>query len=297
MKGEIIVNPKIRPVLDPTFLPGVLWNRAFRQEVMSSGKSNEIAIALEQRPDSISSFRTVMLPSGHPMESLNRRYVERLLKFLLWQKGGWKVSIAGDESMARYLGEVYSSQGERKFDCELIGSRVYGHPIVVKTCAMKNIPPTSGAAIPLGRHLDGCRIGFDLGGSDRKCAALIDGKVVHSEEVPWDPYFQKDPQYHWDGINDSLKRAASKLPKVDAIGGSSAGVYVNNEVRVASLFRGVPVDVFNSRVKGMFHDLKKDWKVPFEVVNDGEVTALAVSMSMSKASIRSPTASVMRWLA
>ena len=90
------------------------------------------------------------------------------------------------------------------------------------------------------------------------------------------------PQYHWDGINDSLKRAASKLPKVDAIGGSSAGVYVNNEVRVASLFRGVPVDVFNSRVKGMFHDLKKDWKVPFEVVNDGEVTALAGSMSIKE---------------
>lgn len=53
------------------------------------------------------------------------------------------------------------------------------------------------------------------------------GKAVHSEEVAWDPYFQKDPEYHFDGINDSLKRAAEKMPRVDAIGGSAAGVYVN----------------------------------------------------------------------
>ena len=36
------------------------------------------------------------------------------------------------------------------------------------------------------------------------------------------------------GVHDSLKRAAAHLPRVDAIGGSAAGVYVNNEVRAAS---------------------------------------------------------------
>ena len=46
-----------------------------------------------------------------------------------------------------------------------------------------------GEEPPRQGHLDGCRIGFDLGGSDRKCAAVIDGKVVHSEEVAWNPYF------------------------------------------------------------------------------------------------------------
>src|SRR6267378_2501706 len=60
----------------------------------------------------------------------------------------------------------------------------------------------------LGRHLDGCRIGFDLGGSDRKVAAVIDGKVVFNDETVWDPYFQPDSQYHFDGIMDSLKKAA-----------------------------------------------------------------------------------------
>ena len=111
----------------------------------------------------------------------------------------------------------------------------------------------------------------------------LDGKVVFSEEVVWDPYHQPDPQYHFDGVMDSLKKAAAHLPRVDAIGGSAAGVYVNNRVRVASLFRGVPQDVFDKRVKDLFLEIKKIWNnVPFEIVNDGEVTALAGSMSLNK---------------
>jgi len=64
--------------------------------------------------------------------------------------------------------------------------------------------------------------------ADRKVAALIDGTVVFSDETVWDPYYKPDPQYHVDGIMDSLTKAAVHLPRVDAIGGSAAGVYVNN---------------------------------------------------------------------
>jgi len=153
-------------------------------------------------------------------------------------------------------------------------------------CDESGLPAQSTSSLPLGRNLDGCRIGFDLGGSDRKCAALIDGKVVFSEEVRWDPYFCDDPQYHYDGIMDSLQLAAAHLPRVDAIGGSSAGVYINNKVRVASLFRGVTDEaVFNSKVKDMFLDIASEWKVPFEVLNDGDVTALAASMSLERNAI------------
>ena len=79
---------------------------------------------------------------------------------------------------------------------------------------------------------------------------------------------------------DSLRRAADHLPRVDAIGGSAAGVYVDNQVRFASLFRGVAPDLFEARVRNMFRDLRHAWKdVPFDVVNDGDVTALLGSMS------------------
>jgi predicted NBD/HSP70 family sugar kinase len=150
----------------------------------------------------------------------------------------------------------------------------------------RDIPAERSQTKPLGRHLEGCRIGFDLGGSDRKVAAVLDGKVVFSDETVWDPYYQPDPQYHIDGIMDSLQKAAAHLPRVDAIGGSAAGVYVNNRAKVGSLFRGVPVDVFNARVKNLFLDIRTRWNdIPFEVVNDGEVTALAGSMSLGQNAI------------
>src|SRR6185369_1918694 len=168
-----------------------------------------------------------------------------------------------------------------KFDSNLVGERMFDHPVeVIRADAL---PPERRSTAALGRHLEGCRIGFDLGGSDRKAAAVIDGKVVFSEETVWDPYFHPDPQYHFDGIMDSLKKAAAHLPRVDAIGGSAAGIYVNNRVKVASLFRGVPADAFERRVKNLFLEIKKLWHdVPFEVVNDGEVTALAGSMALGR---------------
>ena len=69
------------------------------------------------------------------------------------------------------------------------------------------------------------------------------------------------------------------MPRVDAIGGSSAGVYVDDRPRVASLFRGIPKDRFGE-VRTLFLRLREAMGVPLEVVNDGEVTALAGSMSL-----------------
>jgi predicted NBD/HSP70 family sugar kinase len=262
-------------------VPASLWNRAFRVRVEQSGNPQPLALALERTDGCVSVYHTAVLPEAGDGAALNRRYVERLVKMLLWQKGGCRVIVAGPAPIARFLEEVYSPAGARAFDYHFMGERVYGRPMKVEHTAYECAPSEKESAAELGRHLEGCRIGFDLGASDRKCAAVIDGEVVFSEEVPWEPAFQKDPQYHFDGINDSLKRAAAHLPRVDAIGGSSAGVYVNNEVRVASLFRGVPPELFDSRVRRIFFELQRAWNgIPFEVVNDGEVTALAGSMAL-----------------
>lgn len=273
---------KHRPALDPDFLPAVLWNRSYAAKVAKNPGSKPLAISLERGDSTVSVYPTTVLPHTAENSALNIRYVERLLKFLLWQRGGYRVLIAGAPEIAAEIKAIYSPGGARAFDHDFMGRKVYGRPMEVEACDLEAVPEPRELSIPLGRNLDGCRIGFDLGGSDRKWAALIDGSVVFSEEVRWDPYFQNDPQYHYDGIRETLRRAAEHLPRVDAIGGSSAGVYVNNEVRVASLFRGVPEDDFEKRVRRIFFDLQKEWGgIPFEVVNDGEVTALAGSMSMN----------------
>jgi predicted NBD/HSP70 family sugar kinase len=275
--------PAIVPPLDPAFFPAELWNRGYRERCNNEPGAHPLAIALERTDGTVSRFDTMVLPHSGENMALNRTYVERLVKFLLWARGGYRVVIGGDAAIGQMIAGIYSPGGARQFDYEFMGAKVYGRELIVESLDISAVPSAREKSIALGRHLDGCRIGFDLGGSDRKCAALIDGRVVFSEEVGWDPYFESDPQYHYDGVNDTLRRAAAHLPQVDAIGGSSAGVYVNNEVRVASLFRGVSPADFEGRVRRMFFELQKEWGgVPFEVVNDGEVTALAGSMSMSE---------------
>jgi predicted NBD/HSP70 family sugar kinase len=273
-------RPLIPPVLDPGYLPPVLWDRAYRAATAAGG--NEFGLCLERSDGTRSTLRTRILPHEGDNVALNRLYLDRLLKFLLWQKGGWRVHLSGDPRAIALLRGIYAPEGERAWDFDYMGRRIYGRTFEFVEVPAAELPESVESARPLGRHLDGCRIGFDLGGSDRKAAALIDGKVVYSEEIRWDPYFQKDPNYHLEGIRDTLRRAAAHLPRVDAIGGSAAGVYVNNEVRAASLFRGVGEADLEKHVRRIFFRLQEEFGgVPFEVVNDGEVTALAGSMSMN----------------
>jgi predicted NBD/HSP70 family sugar kinase len=271
--------PRVTPVLDAGFRPAVLANRAFQAKSRERGTA--IGIALEQREGIVSRFRTWILPDGDSASEKNFFYLERVLKFLLWSRGGYRIHVAGHDRLAARLAAYYRDTQTGRFDSDLVGDRMFDHPIEV--VAVQELPDERTLETSLGRHMKGCRIGFDLGGSDRKVAALIDGKVVFSEETVWDPYFQTDPTYHREGIMDSLRKAAAHLPRVDAIGGSAAGIYVNNQVKVASLFRGVPPGVFQPRVRDMFLEIRKAWKnIPFEVVNDGEVTALAGSMSLGR---------------
>ncbi len=275
------VVPKIRPPLDPEFLPAALWHRAYTALVAADPGARPFAIGLVRRDGSVFRHDFRVLAAAHPAAALTLTYAERMLKFLLWTKGGPQVLVAGADEIASALAQIYAPTGRRAFDCDFMGEKIFGRAFSVEAVAFDALPAPHETSSAMGRHLDGCRIGFDLGGSDRKSAAVIDGKVVFSEEIAWDPYFQADPAYHIEGVHDSLKRAAAHLPRVDAIGGSAAGVYVNNEVRAASLFRGVPAGLFESHIRRMFFTLQERWGgVPFEVVNDGEVTALAGSMEM-----------------
>ncbi len=274
-----LVQPGSVPPLDKGFRPAVLANRAFQQEVADSGVGVPLVLGLERSDGSVSRFETWVFPEDHPRAAANLVYSERIFKFLLWQRGGWRVHVGGPKSIGDYIASCYSPSGVRAFDYHFIGKDVYGKTFTVVTCDPSLVLDEREAGKPLGRHLDGCRIGFDLGASDRKVSAVIDGKAVYSEEVVWEPRIQADPAYHYREVMTALKTAASKMPRVDAIGGSAAGVYINNRVRIASLFRGVPEERYGE-VRNLFLRIRDEMGVPFEIANDGDVTALAGSMSL-----------------
>ncbi len=279
----ISLSPQHRPPLDPGFMPAVLWNRSYLARVAETAGSREIAIRLS-RPDGASwVYQTSVLPDDADYRESNYRYAERLLKMLLWARGGSRVEIGGAPELAGALQATYSADGQGLSMPTLWDPLLW--PTVEDRCHGRPSRRRRQSKAPVGSTAisPGCRIGFDLGGSDRKAAALIDGEVVFSEEIKWNPYFESDPAYHLEGIRDSLQRAAAHLPRVDAIGGSAAGIYVDNEPRVASLFRGVAPEDFAAKVRPIFRQLQAEWgDIPFVVANDGDVSALAGSFSLEE---------------
>ncbi|GAB4150690.1 MAG: hypothetical protein Fur0037_19290 [Planctomycetota bacterium] len=268
--------PAVTPPLDPAFRPFALALRSFERECRRAG-AVPFRVALERTDGHVFRRDAVLLPPSHPAASANARFAERLVKFLLWSRGGCRALCCGPAELVSALARHYERTAAGRFDAAM-AERIFDRPFEVVRAS--DLPDAEEPSRSLGRHTDGCRIGFDLGGSDRKVASVVDGEVVFSDETAWDPYFQADPAYHYEGVRDSLRRAAEHLPRVDAIGGSAAGVYVENRVKVASLFRGVSPEDFEAHVADMFLRLGGEFGVPLEVVNDGEVTALAGSMAL-----------------
>ena len=271
----ISVELKHVPPLDPEFIPLLRFNRAFLADA-----KKPVGIAVERADGQMAACHTFI--HGTPeMAEADHYYIERIVKTILWMKGGFKVYVSGDEGVCEYLKSVYCAGGQQEFDWDYMAS-VFEHPFEV--VLVDQIPEAKDAPKAIGGHLGGCRIGFDAGGSDRKVSAVIDGEPVFSEEVVWFPKITADPDYHYDGIVAALKSAAEHMPRVDAVGVSSAGVYIDNRTMNASLFLQVPKDLFDAKVKDIYIRAITDTfgDVPYIVANDGDVSALAGAMNLGE---------------
>ena len=274
----INVALKHTPSLDPDFIPLMRFNRAF----LATAKK-PVGIAVERADGQMASCHTFI--HGTPeMAGADHYYIERLVKTILWMKGGFKVYVSGDEGICEYLKSVYCAGGQQAFDWDYMAN-VFEHPFEI--VLVDDIPAAKDDPKAIGGHMEGCRIGFDAGGSDRKVSAVIDGETVYSEEVVWFPKTNADPDYHYDGIVSALKSAAEHMPRVDAVGVSSAGVFINNRTMNASLFLKVPKEIYDEKVKDIYIRAVRDTfgDVPYCVINDGDVSALAGAMSLNDNSV------------
>ena len=274
-----------QPVLDKNFYPMIKALNDFEKQVNESGKAVEVTLVAERSGGYNYVYKYNAFADG-VNDKLNFRVAERLAKTILWVVGGFKISVAGSKSVYEYLKKAYTLDGIRAFDVDFM-SGVYERPFEVVWLEENEIPEQKNNSVRVGGYLNGCRIGFDAGGSDRKVSAVIDGEVVYSEEVVWNPKITSDPNYHYNEILTAMKTAASKMPTVDAIGVSSAGVYVDNKIMVASLFLKVDKSVHGDFVKNMYINVAKEMskeygkEIPLEVANDGDVTALAGAIDLN----------------
>ena len=273
------------PVLDKNFYPMIKAINDFDALVKKNGNPVKVVLVAERSGGYNYVYSYDALPDG-VNDALNLRMAERLAKTILWVVGGFKISVAGSKSIYEYLKKAYTKEGLRAFDEDFM-SGVYERPFVVEWLEENEIPEQKNCSMKVGGHLDGCRIGFDAGGSDRKVSAVVNGEVVYSEEVVWNPKVTEDPHYHYEEIKTAMLTAASKMPRVDTIGVSSAGVYVDNKIMVASLFIKVDKTQYGDYVKNMYINIAKELseefghEIPLEVANDGDVTALAGAIDLN----------------
>lgn len=279
MQGDLMAK------LDPEFQPMEEVLRAYERDVQA-GEHVLLTIAIERNHEYCEVAQLKVFPDGVD-DARNCGIAERFVKTLLWIYGGWRICIHGSRAIFEHLKSAYAPGGLREFDRGFM-SRVYERPFQVEFFEnMEDMPSVCRSSSAVGRHLNGCRIGFDAGGSDRKVSAVIDGQAVYSEEVVWHPKTQSDPAYHYQGILEAFRTAAEKMPRVDAIGVSSAGVYIDNRIMVASLFLKVSDEDFDRRVKDMYLDVAREIgeDIPIVVANDGDVTALAGAMELNDSGV------------
>ena len=271
---------KYVPSIDKKFYPLILKLREFNEKVKKANEKSMLEIVLERHSGYNYIYRIEIFKDGTGHDDENYEIIERIIKSLLWIVGGFKIYIKGSHTMYERTKADYSKDGKRSFDFDFMAN-VYEKPFEVVE-VLDKLPSFKEEKVKINTNLDGCRIGFDAGGSDRKVSAVVNGKVIYSEETVWFPKINSDPSYQYNGILESMKTAASKMPRVDAIGVSSAGIYVNNRIMVASLFLKVSKEDFDKHVKNMYIDIAKEFgpKVPLVVANDGDVTALAGAMDL-----------------
>ncbi len=282
---NVEIPVKNLPELDEGFVPLGLF---FKSHQALAKKP--VCIAVERSGGQVDVYEAKII--GTPeMQEADEYCIDRLVKFLLWSRGGYKVTVCGDEAMAKAVRDAYTDTGARAFDKGFM-EQVYERPFTVESAPYENRPQPVRSAESIGRHVDGARIGFDAGGSDRKVSAVIDGETVYSEEVVWHPKTVADPGYHYQGILAALHTAAAHIlergRRVDGLGVSSAGVYIDNKCMVASLFLQVSREEFDAKVKHIYTRAAEElgrtlgYEVPVAVANDGDVSALAGAMGLGE---------------
>ena len=282
---NVDIPVKNLPELDQGFVPLGLFFKEY-----SKNAQKPLCIAVERSGGQVGVYETRIY--GTPeMKKADDYYVDRLVKFLLWSWGGFKVSICGDDEVAQTIRRAYSENGSRAFDKGFM-EQVYETDFVVESLPYDQKPTAVHRSESIGRHTNGGRIGFEAGGSDRKGSAAIAGEPLYSEEVVWFPKTISNPDYHYQGILAAFHTAAAKILEkgghVDGIGISSAGVYIDNKCMVASLFLKVGKEDFDKKVKNIYTRAAKElsntlgYEIPVVVANDGDVSALAGALGLGE---------------
>jgi len=276
----LLTRPSVPAPLEPNFCPFVLGKRKYMKHIAESsqlGAVSELSFVVERPGGCFGRDKLPVFAETHEGFDASVFIAGEAIRYMIWQRGGFKLLLSGPAKICEQLKEAFSPTGKYAFEATTM-PQIYKEPWIVGIVSEKELPANKDVPVICGKEATGCRIAFDLGKSDVKCVAVKDGDVIDSAETEWD-VTNPDPQYHYDVIVKAMKAIAAKLPgPIEAIGGSATGaVSADSEATWCDCFPNVAPDLYKERVVPIFNDIAKNefGGVPIKVINDGEVTAVA----------------------
>ncbi len=269
------IDPEITtvPELESNFVPILLWNQAYlkkAKEPLTLAISNKLGQCI---------IHHTLIRNDKTSGQADKFFVEQLAKSLLWLYGGNKITVVGNALVFNHLRNTFSVSGARASEVVFM-SNIYDEAFVVER---KPAPPKpANRKRMLTQQLNGYRIGIDINSYDRKCAAVHNGEILYMEQVLWNPMVESDPEFHFKSVVESIHVAAKRLPRIDGIGVSTTGVFVENQARFSDLFHSVPGMDFSDALIDLYPRAAKAMGCGEGLVveNEGDVSALAGAMTM-----------------
>ena len=96
------------PELDRDFFPLYKFNHAFL-----ASAQKPVGVAVERSGGEMASVHTFIHGTPDRIEA-DRYYIRRLVKSMLWMKGGFKVYVSGDEDIYNYLKKTFAPGGRSR---------------------------------------------------------------------------------------------------------------------------------------------------------------------------------------
>ena len=131
---------KVKSVLDKQFQPMSLVVREMREATKEDGQ--DIVIGIVRNNGYVSAYKTRIYKDGVGKDDVNFRFIERMVKALLWVRGGYKIIIAGSPVVGEKIKAAYAKGGLRDFDNGFM-ARCYEHPFEVEVTDLAHAPVTA----------------------------------------------------------------------------------------------------------------------------------------------------------
>ena len=274
---------KNSPELDDGFVPAFAFLAAYAESVT---RGQPVALVVERR-SGLTARRDITVHGTPDRRDADALYASLISDAMLWQVGGPTLYVCGSDAIADELRKLYSPAGARAFDYDFMGRQANRQPMEVIGLPYAAAPASTTSTMPVRPTATGRCVGIDLGGSDIKYAATIDGDVVASDEIVWHPKQNADPAYHFAWIVKAIGLAAAALDdRVDHVSFSSAGDFDGQTVAVSSLFKAVPEDVMDAWRDILPRAAREVCgPLPVAVANDGDVSAFAGFMTLGRGEV------------